>query len=54
MKEGAKGLTSGNAFKGIVTLDISGNDINDYGFYLLSEGNLGKEGNLKELYLFKK
>ena len=30
------------------TLDISFNDINDYGFYLLSLGNFG---NISELYL---
>ena len=48
MKEGAKGLSKGPAFKGISSLNIFGNDINDYGFYLLS---LGKFENLSELYL---
>ena len=48
MKEGAKGLKDGSAFKGISKLNIFGNDINDYGFYLLSEGEFNQ---LKELYL---
>jgi len=48
MKEGAKGLSKGEALKGIIRLDISGNDINDYGFYLLATGNLK---NVKELCL---
>ena len=48
LKEGAKGLANGPAFKGITILNIFGNDINDFGFYLLS---LGKFKNISELYL---
>ena len=48
MKEGAKGLANGPAFKKITTLNIFGNDINDYGFYILSKGEFN---NISELYL---
>ena len=48
LKEGARGLANGPAFKGITILNIFGNDINDFGFYLLS---LGKFKNISELYL---
>ena len=50
LKEGAKALSNGDAFKKILTLNIEGNDINDYGLYLLSTGKLSE---IEELFLGK-